>query len=106
MGKRIISQRRGRATRRFIAPSHRFFADAKNKVKVSKDTHFAKILELVHSISHTAPLAKVEYDDGEIAYIIAPEGIAVGDVLATGKNAEIKTGNTLELANIPEGTLI
>ncbi len=106
MGKRIIAQRRGRATRRFIAPSHRFFANARNKIQSTKDVHFGKVLELMHSISHTAPLALVEYDDGEKVHIIAPEGISVGDVIAIGKTAEIKTGNTLQLSQMPEGTLV
>ena len=104
MGKRIIAQRRGRATRRFIAPSHRYFAKVKHKI--TKDINFGKVIELTHSISHSAPLALVKYDDGEKKYIIAPEGIGVGDLVVIGSNAEIKTGNTLPLSQIPEGTSV
>ncbi|MBI2148110.1 50S ribosomal protein L2 [Candidatus Woesearchaeota archaeon] len=105
MGKRIISQRRGRATRRFIAPSHRYFAEAKHKTLDDK-SYFGKVVEILHSTSHTAPLALIQYEDGNYSYIIAPEGIAVGDIVATGKKAEIKVGNTMQLSEIPEGTLV
>lgn len=105
MGKRIIAQRRGRGTRRFVAPSHRFFAEAKHK-QINKENIFGKVVDLVHSISHSAPLALIKYDDGEVGYIIAPEGIAVGDVIFSGKTTELKIGNTLALADIPEGTTI
>ncbi len=106
MGKRIIAQRRGRGTRRFIAPSHRYFARVKHKKIDAKEFNFGKVVSLVNSISHTAPLALIKYDDGETGYIIAPEGIAVGDVIAAGRNAEVKLGNTIPLKNIPEGTLV
>ena len=106
MGKRITSQKRGRGTRRYVAPSHRYYAEAKHKTLGDKDTGFAKVLDLVHSISHTAPLAFIEYDDGNRGYIIAPEGIAVGDVIYSGKSSQIKVGNTLALLDIPEGTAI
>ena|SRR3989344_6771841 len=107
MGKRITSQARGRGTRRYIAPSHRYFAEAKHK-SFNKEGEgiFGKILDLVHSVSHNAPIAIVKYDDGEIVYLLAPEGIAVGDQIFTGVNGNVKLGNTLTLENIPEGTSI
>lgn len=106
MGKRITSQKRGRGTRRYIAPSHRYFATAKHKTLKGSETNFGKVVELVHSASHSAPLAVVKYDDGDICYMVAPEGIAVGDVIFSGKGTELKVGNTLALAVIPEGTAI
>ncbi len=106
MGKRIIAQRRGRGTRRFVAPSHRFFAEIKHKANITKDIHYGKVVKLLHSVNHSAPLALLEYDDGENCYIAAPEGIAVGDVIAVGKDVGVNRGNTLPLASIPEGSLI
>ena len=106
MGKRIIAQRRGRGTRRFIAPSHRYFAEAKHKKKQTKDIHVGKVIELLHSVSHSAPLALIKYDDGELVYMAAPEGIAVGDFVASGNKTEIKIGNSLPLSQIPEGTMV
>jgi large subunit ribosomal protein L2 len=46
------------------------------------------------------------YKDGEKRYIIAPDGLKVGDNLMSGPNSEIKVGNTLPMANIPVGTFI
>ncbi len=107
MGKRITSQRRGRGTRRYLALSHRYFAFAKHKKVQSPNGSVGKIMDIIHSVSHTAPLAVVKYDDGSMGYMIAPDGIAVGDEVITGNNqAGLKVGNTLELENIPEGTMV
>ncbi len=103
MGKRITSQKRGRGTRRYIAPSHRYLAAAKHK-SISENSLFGTVQDIVHSVSHTAPLALVKYDDGEEIYMIAPEGISVGDVILSGKSNEIKIGNTMKLKDMPEGT--
>lgn len=56
--------------------------------------------------NRTARLALLFYADGEKRYIIAPVGLKVGDKLLSGPTAEIKTGNSLPLANIPIGTTI
>lgn len=56
--------------------------------------------------NRTARLALLFYADGEKRYIIAPVGLKVGDKLLSGPKAEIKTGNSLPLANIPIGTTI
>ena len=106
MGKRIIAQRRGRGTRRYVSLKHRYIGEARNKINITKDVHSAEVLCLLHSPAHSAPLAHVKYDDGEEGMMIAPEGISVGDIIYTGKTNEIKTGNTLKLGDIPEGTTI
>ena len=105
MGKRITSQKRGRGTRRYVALSHRYFARAKNK-SFNSEGCFGVIVELMHSVSHSAPLAVVQYEDGEICYMIAPEGLAVGDQVFTGNKSSINNGNTLSLSEIPEGTFV
>ena len=48
----------------------------------------------------------ITYADGEKRYIIAPDGLKVGDVIYSGPDADIQTGNALPLANIPVGTII
>ena len=48
----------------------------------------------------------LNYADGEKRYILAPLGLSVGDVVLSGKDADIKVGNTLPLENIPVGTLV
>ena len=54
----------------------------------------------------TARIALLQYADGEKRYIIAPEGLKVGDEVLSGENAPVKVGNTLPLSKIPEGTSI
>ncbi|MBQ8605440.1 MAG: 50S ribosomal protein L2 [Clostridia bacterium] len=56
--------------------------------------------------NRSAFIALIVYEDGEKAYIIAPEGLAVGDKIVSGPEADIKVGNTLPLENIPVGTFI
>jgi large subunit ribosomal protein L2 len=56
--------------------------------------------------NRTAFIALITYEDKEKAYIISPQGLKVGDKIEAGKNVEIKTGNSLELKDIPPGTSI
>ena len=66
----------------------------------------AKVLRLEYDPNRTAYIALCEYADGERRYILAPVGLAAGDVVISGPNADIKPGNALPLANIPVGTVI
>ena len=56
--------------------------------------------------NRTANIALISYKDGEKRYIIAPNGLKVGDKIISSENADIKVGNTLPLVNIPVGTVI
>jgi large subunit ribosomal protein L2 len=56
--------------------------------------------------NRTAFIALVKYADGELAYILAPQRLAVGDTVVSGEHADIKPGNALPLRNIPVGTII
>ena len=68
------------------------------------------ITEIVSSIEYdpnrSSNIALINYRDGEKAYIIAPKGLKVGDVVESGVNADIKIGNALPIMNIPVGTII
>lgn len=66
----------------------------------------AKVIAIEYDPNRSARIALLQYADGEKRYIIAPEGIKVGDTLRSGPDAEIKTGNALPLANIPAGTFV
>ncbi len=66
----------------------------------------AKVAAIEYDPNRTARLALLIYADGEKRYIIAPVGLKVGDQIMNGPQAEIRTGNSLPLANIPVGTLI
>jgi large subunit ribosomal protein L2 len=107
MGRRIQGQRRGRAgtsgSSTFKAPSHKYKANLSHKNPGPDGTVYGTVLEIEHDPARSAPVALVTFDDGDRRYVLAPEGIAVGDDIAIGISAEIKAGNTLTLAEIPEG---
>ena len=66
----------------------------------------ATVLTLEYDPNRTAHIALVQYEDGERRYIIAPNGLKVGDTVVSGAKADIKAGNSLPMANIPTGTFI
>ncbi|WP_195975591.1 50S ribosomal protein L2 [Hydrogeniiclostridium mannosilyticum] len=66
----------------------------------------ATVKTIEYDPNRSAFIALVEYEDGEKRYIIAPNGLKVGDVVVSGADADIKAGNALPLANIPVGTFI
>ena len=72
----------------------------------SKDGIPAKVIGIEYDPNRTANIALICYADGEKAYIIAPEGLKVGDKVTAGANADIKPGNALPLTAIPVGTFI
>jgi large subunit ribosomal protein L2 len=56
--------------------------------------------------NRSARIALVIYDDGERRYILAPQGLKVGDTVMSGPDADIRTGNALPIRNIPLGTVV
>jgi len=74
--------------------------------KRDKDVIPARVERLEYDPNRSAHLALLVYQDGERRYIVAPKGIAAGDVLKSGTDAAIKPGNCLPLANIPVGTQV
>jgi large subunit ribosomal protein L2 len=66
----------------------------------------AKVLGIEYDPNRNARIALLQYDDGEKRYILAPLGLAVGEMLDSGLEAEIKAGNALPLRSIPIGTMI
>ncbi|MEE3450008.1 MAG: 50S ribosomal protein L2 [Acutalibacteraceae bacterium] len=66
----------------------------------------ATVKTLEYDPNRSAFIALVEYTDGEKAYIIAPQGVKVGDKIVSGPDADIKPGNALPLKNIPTGTFV
>ena len=66
----------------------------------------AEVVNLQYDPNRTANIALIKYEDGELAYIIAPDGLKAGDVIHTGSEADIKPGNALPIENIPVGTFI
>ena len=74
--------------------------------KRAKTDAEAKVLRLEYDPNRSAFIALCEYADGERTYILAPVGLAAGDVIVSGAASDIKPGNALPLANIPVGTVI
>jgi large subunit ribosomal protein L2 len=66
----------------------------------------ATVLTIEYDPNRSAHIALLQYEDGEKRYILAPNGLSVGDVVRSGADADIKPGNALPLQNIPVGTFI
>ena len=74
--------------------------------KRNKDGIVGKVATIEYDPNRSANIALINYADGEKRYILAPKGLEVGMTVISGENVDIKVGNTLPLANIPEGTLV
>jgi len=66
----------------------------------------AKVLRLEYDPNRTAFIALIEYEDGEVSYILAPQRLEAGDTVISGASADIKPGNALPLSSIPVGTIV
>ncbi len=94
---RITSRHRGGGHKRF----YRIIDFKRNKIGMD-----AKVIAIEYDPNRSARIALLQYADGEKRYIIAPDGVKVGEVLRSGSGAEIKVGNAMPLANIPPGTFV
>jgi large subunit ribosomal protein L2 len=74
--------------------------------KRDKDGIPAKVATLEYDPNRSANIALLHYTDGEKRYILAPVGLSVGDVVISGTGSDIKPGNTMQLRDIPTGTLV
>jgi large subunit ribosomal protein L2 len=95
----------GRVTSRHRGGGHKRFYRIID-FKRNKDGMDAKVAAIEYDPNRSARIALLQYADGERRYIIAPDGVKVGEVLRSGADAEIKNGNTMPLANIPAGTFV
>jgi len=95
----------GRVTVRHRGGGHRRFIRLVD-FKRDKRGIPAKVAAIEYDPNRTARLALLYYTDGEKRYIIAPLDLKVGDTVMAGAGAEIRSGNSLPISNIPVGTLI
>jgi large subunit ribosomal protein L2 len=72
----------------------------------NKDGIPAKVATVEYDPNRSARIALLHYVDGEKRYILAPDGLRVGDILESGEGADIRPGNALPLRNIPVGTIV
>jgi len=94
---RITCRHRGGGHKR----RYRLIDFKRNKLEVP-----AKVATIEYDPNRTTRIALLHYTDGEKRYILAPQGLRVGDMVVSSPNADIKPGNTLPLQNIPTGTLV
>ena len=88
MGKNLKQQRRGRGTAVFRALSRRSLGRIEHVKNLNKDIS-GSVIDLVKCPMHYAPIAKIDYNNGESGLIFAPEGMKVGDEVQVGTNVEM-----------------
>ena len=104
MGKRLRQQRRGKGTSTFKAKGRGIEAKYVSlNERQRKDFLQGQVVDLLRESGRSSVLALIELEDGSTNYVIAAEGMAVGQSVMFGKNAEIAIGNVLPLASIPDG---
>ena len=74
--------------------------------KRQKDDMEATVIGIEYDPNRSANIALIQYEDGVKSYILAPENLKDGDKVISGKSADIKPGNCMEINSIPVGTLI
>ncbi|CAH1659823.1 50S ribosomal subunit protein L2 [Hyphomicrobiales bacterium] len=96
----------GRVTVRFRGGGHKRtyrIIDFKRRERLEQ----AGVVDRVeYDPNRTAFIALVKYEDGGLAYILAPQRLAVGDTVVAGNQVDIKPGNAMPLANMPVGTIV
>jgi len=110
MGRPIQGQRRGRGSSTFRAPSHRYKAKLRHESVDADELLVGEVIGIEHDPARSAPIAEVEFESDtgkpDRRLVLAPEGIAVGERIEIGISASIEPGNTLPLAEIPEGVAV
>jgi large subunit ribosomal protein L2 len=95
----------GHATARGIGGGHKQkyrFIDFKRR----KWDAPASVERIEYDPNRSAFIALVKYEDGELAYIIAPQRLAVGDTIVAAKKTDVKPGNAMEIGQAPVGTIV
>ena len=103
-------QRAGRNSQGRITMRHQGASNKRRFRRIdfrrNKDGIPAKVAHIEYDPNRSARIALLHYADGEKRYILAPQGIAVGDKLMSGRGSDVRPGNALPLRNIPVGTVI
>ncbi|HEY9086742.1 MAG TPA: 50S ribosomal protein L2 [Anaerolineaceae bacterium] len=94
---RVTVRHRGGGNKKYI----RLVDFKRNKLQVP-----ARVAAIEYDPNRTARLALLVYADGEKRYIVAPQGLRVGDTVLAGPGIDIRPGNSMPIANIPVGTMV
>jgi large subunit ribosomal protein L2 len=95
----------GRITVRFRGGGHKQ-AYRRVDFKRRKFDVPAKIERIEYDPNRSAFIALVKYEDGELAYVLAPQRVAPGDTLVAGERVDVKPGNAMPMGNMPIGTIV
>src|SRR6266436_6739271 len=95
----------GRITVRFRGGGHKQ-AYRKIDFKRRKVDVPARVERIEYDPNRTAFIALIKYEDGELAYILAPQRLQPGDKVVSGERADVKPGNAMPLKNVPVGTIV
>ena len=95
----------GRITSRYRGGGHKQ-AYRKIDFKRRKFDVAGKVDRIEYDPNRTAFIVLVKYDDGELAYILAPQRLSVGDTVVSGEHVDVKPGNAMPVANVPVGTIV
>lgn len=104
-----VSKKGGRNNRGRVTVRHRGGGHKRRYriVDFKRDkTGIADILSVEYDPNRTARIALVRYEDGTKRYIVAPNGLSVGDTVESGDDAPVSTGNSRSLGSLPTGTLV
>jgi large subunit ribosomal protein L2 len=104
MGKRLITQRRGKGRPRYLSPSHRFKGKIEYKNINSAKSIGGQVLEIIHDPGRTAPIARILLENFTEIQNIAPDGMQVGQWVHIGAGKTNEIGCIKPLGEIPEGT--
>ncbi len=104
MGKRLTVQRRGKGSPMFLSPGHKHIGRAAHPTFHTNNVK-GTIKDIVHCSGHSAPLMMIKWNNGEDQLTVAPEGVRINDAVEIGTGV-VDTGCTLQLKDIPEGTLV
>src|SRR3989344_6416522 len=94
---KVVVRHQGGEHKRFIR-----FIDFKRK----KHNISARVIGIEYDPNRTCDIALVQYEDGEKRYILAPVGLKIHDIIASGSDVEVKVGNSIPLSFMPIGTFV
>ncbi|MFQ5891473.1 MAG: 50S ribosomal protein L2 [Candidatus Methanofastidiosia archaeon] len=101
MGKRLRAQRRGKGSLKYRAPSNRYKYD----ISYPQEKRSGVVKNILNDPARSGVILQVSYDSGGKGYILAPEGVRVGQRILVGEG-RCEIGNILALGDIPEGVPI
>ncbi len=102
MGKKLRQQRRGKGSPAYRKAPGTFDISVRYTNDRKADL-VCEVVGIINHTGHTAPLVKVLYESMESGYLVAPEGIKIGDKIRIGPSPHYSIGNVVRLGDVPEG---